>query len=151
MCHPRRSNKKPSVPISAAAHLIGPQAVPEKWRCLVSMPEEQNVRLHLLRSLSRRTDIFGILAEHCPLSNAVEQAFRQWFTDIYPAFLRQYFSPVVNIYFRPEGDPDLDTRRFLRIEVSSNAIACSATAYGEYAGTLPICLFFYAYSTSTLL
>ena len=86
------------------------------------MPEEQNVRLHLLRSLSRRTDISGILAEHCPLSNAVEQAFRQWFTDIYPAFLRQYFSPVVNIYFRPEGDPDLDARRFLRIEVNSEYI-----------------------------
>ena len=104
--------------VSAAAYLKAPPDLDPRWREISSVSDMAFSYLHLLNRLSNRTDISGLLAQSRSLPETLELAFRQWFGDIYPKILFQYFKPETSIYLHPD-DPEQDNRRFLKITVSN--------------------------------
>ena len=113
--------KTASGQISAAAYLKAPRNLPDRWRVSTLDTEETEAYLHLLSALSGRTDITGILRSNCPLAEAVERAFRQWFEAIYPQSLLRFYHPELEITLRPE-DPETDTECFLKIAFGNRFI-----------------------------
>ena len=104
--------------VSAAAYLKAPPDLDPRWREISSVSDMAFSYLHLLNRLSNRTDISELLKQSRSLPETLEIAFRQWFGDIYPKPLLQYFKPETAIYLHPD-DPEEDNRRFLKITVSN--------------------------------
>ena len=104
--------------VSAAAYLKAPPDLDHRWREISSVSDMAFSYLHLLNRLSNRTDISELLKQSRSLPETLEIAFRQWFGDIYPKPLLQYFKPETAIYLHPD-DPEEDNRRFLKITVSN--------------------------------
>ena len=104
--------------VSAAAYLKAPPDLDPRWREISSVSDMAFSYLHLLNRLSNQTDISELLKQSRSLPETLEIAFRQWFGDIYPKPLLQYFKPETAIYLHPD-DPEEDNRRFLKITVSN--------------------------------
>ena len=104
--------------VSAAAYLKALPDLDPCWREISSVSDMAFSYLHLLNRLSNRTDISELLKQSRSLPETLEIAFRQWFGDIYPKPLLQYFKPETAIYLHPD-DPEEDNRRFLKITVSN--------------------------------
>lgn len=104
--------------VSAAAYLKAPPDLDHRWREISSVSDMAFSYLHLLNRLSNRTDISELLKQSRSLPETLEIAFRQWFGDIYPKPLLQYFKPETAIYLHPD-DPEEDNRRFLKITISN--------------------------------
>ena len=104
--------------VSAAAYLKAPPDLDPRWREISSVSDMASSYLHLLNRLSNRTDISELLAQSRSLPETLELAFKQWFGDIYPKPLFQYFKPEIAIYLHPD-DPEEDNRRYLKITASN--------------------------------
>ena len=104
--------------VSAAAYLKAPPDLDHRWREISSVSDMAFSYLHLLNRLSNRTDISELLKQSRSMPETLEIAFRQWFGDIYPKPLLQYFKPETAIYLHPD-DPEEDNRRFLKITISN--------------------------------